>query len=234
MYTRAMKKYNKFYFVHIQRTGGRYLFENVINHLYKSEQVELLNYTQRQGDLPHNGWVTGIDDDTYVMTVVREPLELISSYYCYFELTGDCVEEEDYDKEKLFKFIMKNPSIHNLQSKNLFLTSNKYSDLVLKTVLYQKVDFNLLEEKIKRLNMIFTLDYLKDASVEDIANKIASDMNIEPFFDSEFAPSFNHFSHLRAKGLYDSLTQDDKNNLTRYFEADYYLYNKIRAQEINS
>ena len=118
-----MKKYNKFYYIHIQRTGGRYLFENVINQLYKSEQIELLNYNKNQGDLPHNGWVDEIDQDTYVMTIFREPLELICSHYVYFGLTGDCVTEEEYTKENLFKFIAKNPQVHNLQSKSFIMTS---------------------------------------------------------------------------------------------------------------
>ena len=227
-----MKKYNKFYYIHIQRTGGRYLFENVINQLYKSEQIELLNYNKNQGDMPHNGWVDEIDQDTYVMTIFREPLELICSHYVYFGLTGDCVTEEEYTKENLFKFIAKNPQVHNLQSKSLILTSKTYADLVLKSALYQKINLDILNEKLERINFSFTLDYLKENSLESISDKISSDIGISPFFNKEDSPGINNFSHPRSRDLYESLNEDDRNNLTRYFEGDYYIYNKIRAQEL--
>lgn len=217
--------------MHIQRTAGKYLLNTIVDDLAKTNQIEILNKSKSEGDLLHNGWLDQIDGDTYVMTVLRDPIELICSHYCHYGLTPNCVTEADYTKENLFKFIAKNPQIHNLQSKNFMITAQTYPELVLKSSMYQKVDFHSLEEKVQRINFAVTLDYIKENSIESIASKVASDLGIDPFFNKDKEVPQDEISY-RAKQIYDSLNNDDKNTLTRYFEGDYYIYNRVRGKEL--
>jgi hypothetical protein len=225
------KKYDKFYFLHIPKTGGRYFKKIAAYPLSLESKKKGKNLTFL---IPpaHNGWIPEIDENTYVVSIVRDPVKLVCSWRLYFGNDGknqglDMNDEHFLKivKDGMFSHLRKENWLHNFQSKNL----TKHYKYFNGPENYEEVDEKLLYENLKRIDFLFTQDYLESNPV-DVCRKIFSDH--EESFPASELPEYNNFRQINSKILYDSLSEDEIEEIKSYFKLDIEIYNMVRNREV--
>lgn len=227
------KKYDKFYFLHIPKTGGRYFKKIAVYPLSlasknKGKDLQFLISTD------HNGWVPEIDDKTYVTSIVRDPVKLACSWRLYFGNDGknsnlDMNKKSSLDivKHGLFSHLEQNNWLHDFQSKNLTKHYKYANDSVLMN--YEEVDKDLLCKNVARIDFLFTQDYLESNPI-DVCRKIFGDH--EESFTALELPEYNNFRQANSKILYDSLSEEEIEKIRSYFKLDMEIYNMVRNKEV--
>jgi hypothetical protein len=225
------KKYNKLYFLHIPKSGGRYLNKIAIHPISKmlvSKDIQWVNPKL------HEGWISEIDDSTYIVSIVRDPIRLFCSWFLFF---SDCEEAKDLDlnsieslnktKRLMFNFLVDNPWIYNFQSKH-FLCN--YSNIPMSSAFdFSDIDLQELTSRSNRVNLLFSQDLLKSNPYQ-VCKRIFEDLELHPSkMDLEESEEFSQKS---SSILYDSLSDKEIGFIRNYFNIDYYLYNAVRNKEL--
>lgn len=219
--------HNKFYFLHVPKTGGRFLINNFIFKF--PESIKII-----EGEHRHNGWIKDIDDETYIFSIIREPIKAICSLYCHIVATKSniLVEDSTYnskikkmhlDKNAFISWITKAKKYHNMQSKN-FLISSSVIDSVYWYANFKDLDTPLLEKRLKRVNFLTTHDMLLN-NLNFVTDKICKDLNINNIIVQN---DKNTYSNEASKTLYNSLNSFEKNEISIFFEMDYKIYNRLK------
>ena len=231
-----MTQYTNFYFLHIRKTGGRYVKEHLIKHV--KNNIDVISTRVR-----HEGWKDEISDDTYVFAILRDPVEYVCSVYAHMVSTKakllnpsdeqdkhtDSVKDHivniNFDKKYLFQFLEANPWIYNLQSKEILNSAKPDKDII--DVIIQKystnknVDKELLYERLNRINLL-----VKQVSLynpESVAQKICNDLNID--LAGEIEKDNLTYHNIASTNLYNSLTEEDKTKIREMFSIDNEIYN---------
>jgi hypothetical protein len=233
MTAEKINKHNKFYFLHIPKTGGRY---------FKKISVSPLKLIckQTQKDLEflisndHNGWKPEIDDSTYVVSIVRDPVKLACSWYMHFGNSGknshiNLNTEAGLQRAKngLLVFLNDTNWLHNFQSKNLTKHYKYSNDSTLMN--YEDVDVDMLYENLERIDFLFTQDYLESNAL-DVCHRVFND-NGESFLGLELQEN-NDFRQPKSELLYNCLSKEEIEKIRSYFKLDMDIYNLVRNKEI--
>ena len=225
-------QYNSFYFLHIPKTGGRFLKRYLIPHISKNLKII-------EGEDRHGGWDKNIDDNTYILSALRDPIKLICSLYIHLVtirldlLINDSIshlniKNVNLDKKYFLQWIEKATEYHNIQSKNI-LISGPVFDKLYEFSIFKKIDIKTLEKRIDRINFIVDQDYMMK-NPDYVFSKICYDLNIEK---PTIVNDITTYSNIGSKILYDKLDENDKNKISKYFDVDYMIYNKIRGDQNN-
>jgi len=222
--------FNSLYFLHIPKTGGRYFFNKFIDPI--SEQINILHdpkkidYSNlRYGQ--HLGWSKDISDDTYVVTILRDPIKRAVSFYTYIlgNIVGAIKEGEEVKNIFLYKkyfidFLESSYFYHDHSSKHLMYDFYYENNMFIDNNLKYKMQN--LDDKVKRCNLILKLEDLKKINDIDICNKISNDLKL-----NFYAPFTNNKNYKikSSDNLYNSLTENDKKYLYKFLEIDYHVYN---------
>ena len=227
------KQYDKFYFLHIPKTGGRYFKKIAVYPLSliskkTNKKLRFIISTD------HNGWVPEIDDKTYVVSIVRDPVKLACSWRLYFGNDGknhnlDMNNKASLDivKNGLFSHLEQSTWLHDFQAKNLTKHYKYSNDSVLMN--NESVDKNLLYKNLERINFLFTQDYLESNPI-DICQKVFNDHG-EIFLNSELL-KYDNFRQINSKILYESLSENEIEKIRSYFKLDMEIYNMVRDKEL--
>ncbi len=243
--------YKSFYFLHIPKTGGRAFRENVLAQLYKDLKdkkiTTIFSLLTLRGDKiqdeAHGGWQNAINDDTYVVTLFRDPIKQSVSLFSHIydtnngniESRGLRVKVTDLDnvsKEDYLEWIIKNPIFQNIQFKNFLAEHNN--------TIYKKIEENIFYEnvfgitkneeiskligieRVLRTNLIIDPDELTNEKMEKIYHKICNDLDINPsqlnFVNTE------PFRNSTSDHIYNQLSDDEKNILRKVLHLDYMVY----------
>jgi|LauGreDrversion4_2_1035121.scaffolds.fasta_scaffold07767_6 hypothetical protein len=229
-------EFKNFYFLHIRKTGGRYFKEYILKQL--EDKVEKLPIKDR-----HEGWKKEIDDNTYVFSILRDPVEYICSVYAHMISTRagllhpsnengkhtdsikDNIVNIELDKKYMFEWIRYNKWTHNLQSKEILHTSEEYNNIL--NIIIKKyskdnnVDKELLYERLNRINLLVRQVSLKNP--ESIVKKLCDDLNIE--LAGEIQKDTLTYHNMASTNLYNSLTEEDKIEIRQMFDIDNEIYN---------
>lgn len=245
------KQYKSFYFLHIPKTGGRAFRENIIFQIY--EDIKNKNITpifslltlreNKIRDEAHGGWQNAIDDDTYIVTMFRDPIKQSVSLFAHIydtknsnmEARGLRVKDTDLSKvskKDYLDWVIQNPIFQNLQFKNFLAphSNTVYSDIE-ESLFYEKLS-NTIKNKdhsiksgfsrINRVNLMVDPDNLTNEVMEKMYHKICNDLDINPsqleFVDTEV------FRNSTSDYIYNQLSEDEKGILRRIFDLDYKVY----------
>jgi hypothetical protein len=227
------KKYNKFYFLHIPKTGGRYLNEIAIYPISGELKARGINWLNTED---HDGWIKEIDEDTYTVCILRDPVKTACSFFLFFYDNGNLQKlnlknDAILNQVRLFffQFLKRDLWIHNMQSKFL---KRSCADLPIEESFnYPVLDKDLLYERFNSISFLFTQDYLESNPL-DVANRIFDDIGIHP--SKINITKTDEFRQPSSKILYDSLSQDEIDLISSYFEFDYEIYNLVRSREISN
>jgi len=228
--------YKNFYFLHIPKTGGRYVKSYILNQL--NNQVDIISKNER-----HSGWISDIDDSTYIFSILRDPVKLVCSQYAHLVsqkagLIEDSLDMENHtdrvkeniininlDREHFLKWVYANPWMYNLQSKEILNGStenrNVMDIIVQKYTFNNNVDKELLYDRLNRINLLVRQTSLYNP--ESVAQKLCSDLNIEMAGDLEKDNSIYH--NIASSNLYKQLTKEDIAWIEDLFAVDVEIYN---------
>lgn len=202
-----MNQYGSIYFLHIPKTGGRY-FRDII---LRSFETKIKINPSAKG---HPGWNEKINQSTYIISIFREPIEYLCSFYNFFK--------KDNNWTNFFSFI-NNFSNQNIQSKFIVNSSNKHQEVF--NQLNKKIDLYLLNQRLNKINFLIDNKQLQ-SDPQNILNKISQDLNFEKIqiinkksqYDKRSSDTIN---------LYNSLTKKQINEILKLNYLDYQIYSQI-------
>ena len=237
-----MSKYNKVYFLHIPKTGGRFLIKYIlrpIEDVLKKNNIELIKFPEdvRQ----HVGWPSWIDDKTYIISIFREPCEFFVSSVCHsFAVENNLVDENNWNviksdnnsfnvsKDYLYNGLNTWHFMKDFQSQNFLLNPNTEDRSIIYESMIQyknKENFNKEEiyKRIKRVNLMIRHNDLKSVNYNLLINKISKDLNIQIDLNELYVDK-EYFKNKASEILFNSLNEKDKSLINNIFEFDKKIY----------
>jgi len=220
--------YNALYFLHIAKTGGRYISYNVINPML--EQLEQNNIKIiSPGKLSHFNWHSGITDQTYILSLLRDPVQQCVSLYVHekttnFSGTLETNKDINLSKKDFYNTILSNNNYQNYQSKNFLSDENRGFGLRETEIIIDEV---LLEKRIKRVNLLLNQNNLNN---EKIQEKIFLDLGINKKIKNLISDGL--FYNPYSEYFYSQFSDAEKKSIAKYNEIDYCLYKNSKYHKL--
>lgn len=221
--------------MHIAKTGGRHVLNSIIKPIYsnikKAGKQQIIYPTDLKESDPnfsldskfqrHGCWRKEIDKNTYVVSILRDPIETVVSIFSqmYQEHNGNFIEEKIIDKNK-FKEVDKNEFIK-------WLTENKhYNNFQFKNFSNPvEVDFDIIgRERVKRTNLLLDFKHIGNNDyLEKAYNRICLDLDIEMIYPVFIEKNEDFFNPL-SKIIYSSLDKQDIDLIRGIIDIDIQMY----------
>jgi hypothetical protein len=235
-----MSKYNKVYFLHIPKTGGRFLTKSILRPMenaLKDNRIELVKSPEDMRQ--HAGWPSWIDEQTYIITVFRDPCEFFVSAVCHSEagkkkmidkdnwhILKDMGESLTVSKEELFDTLMRWDYLENFQSRNLMIGPEDKS--VIQQAMADHSQNKLVNEssaydKLKRINLVIRHEDLKKMDYSLLVKKISDDLEVDIEIDLSNING-DIFKNKASEILFNSLNQKEKDIISQMFTLDKKIY----------
>lgn len=242
-------KYDSFYFLHMAKCDGRRFIDSLVSPLIESnpdlkcyteyytkqhEWVSPDNLAVREEDMAHQGWDSRISDSTYIVSILRDPIERAASWYAMVvdrKIKSKLNSKEEtrlyLDKNKFIDFVKNNTRFHNYYSKMILNDFTKNGSIIFNnSQLKNEENISMVVSRFKRINLLFKMEDFANMDKMNISKKIIEDLDCSIFYpDLEKNKKSNPYTLPASKFLYDSLTEEDKNNLSQYLNIDYAIYN---------
>jgi hypothetical protein len=236
-----MSKYNKIYFLHIPKTGGRFFTKYILEPneaILKENGIDLIKLPANV--MRHGGWHKDIDEKTYIISVLRDPVEFFASLTAHMFVDENGLMDNknnqiiidqsitlDIDKEYLFNTIEELEYLKNFQSQNFTLTPSNTSFIGCSRKNYNKfgteIDTELLYERIKRTNLMIRHTDLKSMDYSVLINKISDDLGVKLGLDISFMDK-ELYKNNSSKILFEKLSTKDKEKIYNSFLLDKEIY----------
>ena len=232
-------QYDSFYFLHVPKSDGRRFTDSIIIPL-KNSNPEFTVYNQEeytpkdkneQSPFDHQGWDSRISEKTYVVMIMRDPIERAVSWYID-KIKADIEIMPGYKegtrihllKDKFINYVNVDSRFHNPVSK--YLMNDFAKD---RHFLYNNQAINNISMVIKkalRVNMLIKMDTFIECDKSFISKKITDDLKVNPIVpDLDVFNKTYFYTNPESKELYLSLTDLDKNNIKKNLTLDYHIYN---------
>jgi hypothetical protein len=236
-----MSKYNKIYFLHIPKTGGRFFTKYILEpneSVLKQNGIDLIKLPANV--MRHGGWHKDIDEKTYIISVLRDPVEFFASLTAHMFIDENGLMDNknnqividqsitlDIDKEYLFNTIEELEYLKNFQSQNFTLTPSNISFIGCSRKNYNKfgteINTELLYERIKRTNLMIRHTDLKSMDYSVLINKISDDLGVKLGLDISFMDK-ELYKNNSSKILFEKLSTKDKEKIYNSFLLDKEIY----------
>ena len=207
------------YFLHIAGNGGRALKEYVLNPLLNKKA----NVVGK-----HDGWSDFINDDTYIICILRDPVKHACGFYLHF------IYKKEYgsDIKSLFlEYYRNTKQMYNFQSQNIIFSGQNYhygkGEHFNKNII--DIDADLLNKRISRIDLLISQDMLLN-DIEYVANTLAEDLDLNRISFEEVSKT--KYANSMSSELYKSLTEEEKQEIQNLNNIDYKIYSQLRLEEI--
>ena len=228
-------KFDSFYFLHIPKTAGRFIREEVIYPLVPTitgAGISFIGHTLEPNPF-HIGWVDEISQKTYLVSSFRNPVEQAVSYFC--ERTTNwgrhvnapaSMADEMFTKEKMLRQIKKVPYFYENHQSKFFMYNGAWMNSSKRDYSLDPKDHQeLIYGRVRRLNLFLKINPEPFYSIP-LAKKICLDLNIvfpERKFSSNegFLPIF---TNERSKRIYSELTEGEKDFIMEMSSLDAEIY----------
>lgn len=237
-----MTKYNKVYFLHIPKTGGRFLTKYIlrpIENILKDNGIELVKSPEDMRQ--HAGWPSWIDDQTYIISVFRDPCEFFVSAVCHsVAIKNGLVDEDNWNiikmntepfsisKDELYNTAQRWGYMKDFQSKNFMLSPDvDNKSLIQEAMAKYKNNENFSKEEIykrvRRVNLMIRQKDLKLIDYNLLINKILKDLDISSNIKIDNVDK-EYFKNNSSEILFNSLTEEDLKYISNMFPIDKEIY----------
>jgi hypothetical protein len=187
----------------------------------------------------HSGWSKVIDDETYILCFLRDPVKLACSLYAYFQLekidpkihieggkdyvTKEIAQNLVINKEDFLKWIEHATDWHNIQAKNFLISDN-----LLENIRSVKIDKELLYNRLNRVNLLVKSDHMKKWGAKNVLLQLSYDLH-RAIYPQSYEDS-HKYSNPASLNLYRSLTDEDKEFVLKFFDIDNEIYNSDKLK----
>lgn len=235
-----MSQYNKIYFLHIPKTGGRFLTKYILDPLsnvLKENNIELIKLPENV--LKHGGWHQSIDDNTYIISIFRDPAEHFVSIIAHMIaneqgvmdqnqnfIVNDKAKNLDIDKKEIYSVMEELQYLRNFQAQNFLLEPNGEPILHTSRRLYnhkQHFDIDLIYERINRTNLLIRHQDLQSMDYSLLLNKLSVDLELGLKLDLSTINK-QYFKNIASEKLFNKLNDIDKSFIYQNFNFDKEIY----------
>ena len=235
-----MQKYNKVYFLHIPKTGGRFFTKYILNpieDILRQNDIEIIKPPENA--LKHGGWHKDIDDNTYIVSVFRDPVEFFVSAVAHMagEQAGIIDQDKDYiskegssvldiEKNFLFSKLKELEYMKDFQSQNFFLSPQELP-LITEARRHHSqnkiISYDTIKERINRVNLLIRHDELRSMDYSLLLKKISEDLGVSINIDLSSADR-QHYKNNSSEVLFNKLDSKDKEIIYNNFLFDKEIY----------
>jgi hypothetical protein len=235
-----MPKYNKVYFLHIPKTGGRFFTKYIINQIepiLKENGIDVLQLPEKVRK--HGGWHEGIDDNTYIISVFRDPVEFFVSAVAHMVADQEKMVDKandfvvidnhkviDISKEFLFDRLDQIKYLKDFQSQNFILCPQESFILHQARQYYDEnfvFDKDLIYKRIARVNLMIRHKDLKSMDYNILIDKMSKDLEINIPIDISSADR-EEYKNNSSDALFNKLDKDDIQKVYNNFLFDKEIY----------
>jgi len=243
--------YTSFYHLHIPRTGGRFILNNVINFLtpyMREDGINVINPVPIENPTAHACWHPDIDENTYIMSTLRDPSTHISSLFFQLIVADKSKPQiypnpPSYDPSLFDKRILIGSlyygqdgviphMMNNFQAKN-FLYTRPFIHGPIDPSIDAEAGILTVLERAKRVNFLMRMeDIPKDPMV--IADKIIKDLGLSVSLEQvkkdyeTRLPYLNRLNELivvpEVKKFSEDFDEEAKRHIWPKIRTDYHVY----------
>ena len=236
-----MKKYNKVYFLHIPKTGGRFFSKYILNPIAETlakNEIEIVKLPTNVDK--HGGWHKDIDESTYIICIFRDPVEFFVSAVTHMAAGEQGLIDEKSDfivkekskkaqvsKEYLFNSLEELKYMKNFQSQNFFLSPQSRHIVSESRHFYnekQDLDFDLIHKRVSRINLMIRTNDLKTLNYDLLIQKISQDLEIDVDIDSSSIDR-DYYKNDASQNLLSKLDNNEIKKIRNNFLFDQKIYN---------
>lgn len=157
-----------YYYLHLSKTAGRFFYSYVLKEILEysdssSKHIKYLFPKTPEPNWTHHGWHDLISDNTYLISSLRDPVEVAVSYAMHHHKVTS--------KTNLFEAINK---FNNLQSKGFIKWNNNMVD----PGAIINFDKELILSRLHRVNLLIDSKDIGISTYNIIKEKIAKDLSI--------------------------------------------------------
>jgi hypothetical protein len=232
--------YNSFYFLHIPKTAGRFFTHNIVVPLREPLMNNgIHSFYDRETYVAHQHWGNFITKDTYVTSLIRDPIKHAVSSYCHYTMLDVTAQRtvplglEEYNKSDMFKWWEYHLDfISNQQSKNFLIEDPGINPDGTK-IGYGKSDImkncivtkDIVIKKFEDVALLIKSEDLELSNINKIYKKILKDFNIENVDIKHKIQKASNYWNPDSTRIYNSLTEKDKERILSYSPVDAEIYN---------
>lgn len=223
------RKIQKLYHLHIPKTGGRFIKDNFI-----SPNISLFykNGIKNYSGPSHANWdIDFIDEDTYIISSFRDPIERIVSDYAHslvLDNSGNRIVDigisTKMNRSSFIEWAKNNESyISDFQSKNLYIEDSRKNHIDCKEhfeFYFNEDSKKIVLEKSKRIDLFVKTNELE---YNKVINKIFLDTGI--VIPKINISGIDKYINIESELLYKSLTKEDIDYLQGINSLDYEILN---------
>ena len=231
-------KFNSFYYLHIPKTGGRWLTSKLDNLLetFDHHKIKTINDIREhdsvigqertddsEGYYEHTGWHPEINEKTFILATFRDPVKQICSLWT--NSNEKRIYASGINTELFLKDIKNESSYLNNQSVSLS-NSGKLKDFGMSL---ENLDIDLLIKKIDRINQIILIqdkeiDFSKEMDLLLESMEIDLEVKIDRWRNNIAA--YKNKNPM-SRSLFNSLSDEEKQYIAELQNLDTALYNRI-------
>lgn len=228
-----MKTFNSLYFLHIPKTAGRFFTHNVIVPLEPIiKEHGIYSHYTRDTYVAHQFWADFITDDTYIVSLLRDPVKHMVSVYSHYSMLDDGAQRSvpvgslEYNKETMFNWIDKYKDfVSNLQSKNFLISNPDNGFIYSETTRDCQVSTDIIFNRLKKVSLILNSEDLTKNNVKKAQYKILDDFNISGVEIKHSLQKASNYWNPDSTRIYNSLTEKDKEIILSLSPIDSEIYN---------
>jgi hypothetical protein len=228
-----MKEFDSFYFLHIPKTAGRYFTHNVVVPVAPViKEHGIHSHYDRDTYVAHQFWADFINEKTYVVSLLRDPVQHLVSLYSHFSVLGDSAQHkipigaEEYNKDAMFEWMIRNnETVKNVQSKN-FLISRVENGFIYSPETRDCVVTNeIIFDKLKNVSLLIKSEELSLKNTKQAYNKILSDLGVPAKKPEQKLQSRANSWNPDSTRIYSTLTEKEKEKILEFNSIDAEVYN---------
>lgn len=225
--------YKNIYFLHIPKTAGRFVYRNLLIEMQDTltENHVRIDVHDQAGISAHQAWCTTyIDDDTYIISIMRDPVKHLVSFYCHTQalsMKGTRISPlggPTINKASFFNWIDQE-WLKNYQVKN-FIVEKESTEKFLHKELFKNAitESGLIDQKLSKVNLLLRNDDLTENNIVKIRTKILEDLGIDTSSVSTNFIVNPEFSNEDSTNLYNTLTKEEIDFLYKLSPIDKRIY----------
>lgn len=232
--------HNSFYFLHIPKTAGRFFTHNIVVPLQEPLlKNNIHTFYDRDTYVAHQHWGDFIDKNTYVTSLMRDPIKYAVSSYAHYTMLDVGAQRteplglEQYNKNDMFRWWEYHLDfLSNMQCKNFLINDpgtdengKKYgygNSPIMKNCIVTK---EIILTRLEDVSLLIKSEDLHLSNISKIHNKILNDFNINNVEIKHKIQKASNYWNPDSTRIYNSLNKKDKERILSYSPIDAEIYN---------